>query len=338
MVTSLIKFDVYSQTHKYSKYVSDTINAEKTTRTNNDALITKSINDIELMFMGNQTTYDNIFNKIETDSQAFTEYLTIFSKFTSEDLFRFAPEFSKVLSIYNGPVFSGPNILSYNEYKDRPLYDKAVFVTRPVIKSPIDIYPFRANPNKIEYGLPYIDYYSVLFLVNFVVNILVTRYSEAIDILSDPNHNPVLKMNAGLSQRNVLNDKITELKNNQASVASFKDLVFYAKTQLDVWFAYKTESENKLLYKANVVQNFDNLNIYLSEEYYSYNELIFDSFIDGHTGTYSSFEPLQQVLREPGFYDKHDSKVFQRAYKLYISQGEIYLHEFGLYYNNKILQ
>lgn len=201
----------------------------------------------------------------------------------------------------------------------------------------IILYPFR------ESG-------EILFdLIDPNISLLVenkTKYTNRLNLLINVLHDYMLLYNDTINnihsnlsvieqsvqdfnyKRNILENKIDQLIINPQAIENFKELVNYAKENLDLFMLFQREVTNKLINKADNIQTKTSSTVYLSEEFYSFNELAHQK---GHSyligiDEFKTWTTLQK-----------DEKNFQICYRLYLDNKVITLYEYASYYNNKIL-
>lgn len=332
---------------EYSEYVSNVVNSEKTIRISEDNSLNSNMTKVEINY---NNTFDFITLKLNLFESTFEDYLSTCDEVYSyvdikSDIFNslfnvleiMSNSFTGILLYYN-PVTSTTTVYDYNDYStfDDNMKSKLYFT---IEDTSIKVYPFNTtkiiynaykysvtikqgqcglfDPKQIDFSINnWIDnasYTEIINFVGYIIYMIVSSYNHVKNIMANEETNPITKVQQYNSNRNTLENKINILQNNSKAISSFKELVIYAKNELDILYNYKVEVLNKLSTKANIVQLGNSSNIYLSEELYSINELL----NDGHTY-------LSQYI----IHDKTTQK-YNKKYKLYIKSGDIYLHEFG---------
>ena len=256
-----------------------------------------------------------------------------------ENLYFFLKNWLIILqdSLYLYRIINGERVKYYKENYSLLTEEqlKKLFVEYTNIG--IILYPFRtqgetlfelSNPN-VSFDLENKTKYTNR--LNLLINVLhsyMLKYNDVINNLHtniNVIENSVQDFN---SKRNILENKIDQLIINPQAINNFKELAIYARENLDLFMLFQREVSNKLINKADIIQNQSSQTVYLSEEFYSFNDLYFER---GHSYLISIDEFKNWTNLQK------DDKVFQICYRIYLDKEIITLYEYSSYYNNKIL-
>lgn len=332
MIThTLLKYDVFTNDIKVSLDVKDILSEEIILRQESDNDNQLQADSIQNFLSVGGSSYINRCIAIDNNVQDYQLLLNSYERCTENDNITPFNSMYDIVKLYNGPLIYDGQIYDYDQYKYFSVYKKNKSYY-DIIESKIKMCPYSSKKIYLYHnynGDSNVTYTIMLYFLNYLIDLLSTKYIYFLTMMSDDNTNPVVKANTFSTERTMLENKISELKNNSKGIENFKDLVLYAKNNLDIWFGYKTEVENKLINIANTVQNISSDTIYLSEEYYNFNSISTETSIY-NLGALSNYISGNNILSS--------DIVFQKAYKMYINNQEIYLYEYAYYHNNIIIK
>ena len=328
---TLIKYDVFTNNIQVSIELKNIIREEELQREMYDNTYQSNIDAIQNSLYVNNTSYINRCVNIESEVQDYHTLLDDYGICTMSENITPFKNIHNIITLYTGPLIYNDQIYDYEHYQ-KFREDMKYSSYYDILESKIRLLPYRSEKMHFfhEYDTdPKLTYTMILYMLNYLVDLLSNTYSNFSNMLLNDETNPVIKAAEFSTQRTILENKITELKNNSKGIGDFKDLVLYAKNNLNIWFGYKTEVENKLLSKSDTIQTISSDTIYLSEEYYSPRDIKTDTNVY-HLANFQKYVDENNIL--------YDDVVFQKAYKMYISNQEIYLYEYAYYHNNIIIK
>ena len=231
----------------------------------------------------------------------------------------------------------------------------------------IKLFPYR-NINKYEYinqqinnhmgeiiniwenYIPYIYFINLMYknlaLYDDIYQRIVNTIFPNIDIITQ-------SVGEFFDNRNDLESKIDILLSKPEVIVSFKELVKYARDNLDEFLRHSTQVNLELNNKLDNIQTIDTNAIYLSEEMYPLGGtkafLFYENNKDRNEAlilnndqdairfrndtliTKEQYEQLRLQITDLS------NECLKMAYKLFINNGDICLREIGYYFNNIIL-
>ncbi len=332
MIThTLLKYDVFTNDIKVSLDVKDILGEELSLRQESDNANQLQTDNIQNFLSVDGSSYINRCIAIDNNVQDYQLLINSYERCTENDNITPFNGMHDIVKLYTGPLIYDGQIYDYDQYKyfrEDMKYESYY----DIVESKIKMCPYSSEKIYLYHnynGDSNVTYTIMLYFLNYLIDLLSTKYIYFLTMMSDDNTNPIVKANTFSTQRTMLENKISELKNNSKGIENFKDLVLYAKNNLDIWFGYKTEVENKLINISNTTQNISSDTIYLSEEYYNFNTI-------AHETNIYYLDSLGKYITENNI--SSSAIVFQKAYKMYISNQEIYLYEYAYYHNNIIIK